>query len=154
MELTNRETFRICGYAVETTAEQNDEDISALFKDFFDTGKDTALLRLNGGKKGYYGLSWYTQNHEKYCYLLGMEVGKENEPPQATLIKTLETTLFAVVRYTFDKDIKEAWNEFFYRDIPNMGYTPNAPYNLYFEYYPESVHGDYELWVPVIKSKV
>ena len=27
-------------------------------------------------------------------------------------------------------------------------------YSLYFEYYPESVHGDYELWVPVVKADV
>ena len=154
MELIERETFRICGYAVETTAVQNDADISALFKDFFGTGKEAVLLRLNGGKKGYYGLSWYTQNHERYCYLLGMEAGKENEPPEAALIKTLETTLYAVARYTYVKDIMEAWNEFFYTDIPNAGYAPNAPYNFYFEYYPESVHGDYELWVPVVEADI
>ena len=154
MDLIKRKTFYICGYAVETTAAQNDADISALFKDFFSTGKEAALLRQYGGKKGYYGLSWYTQNHERYCYLIGIEVGKENEPPETALIKKLETTLYAVARYPHDKDVKEAWNEFFYTDIPKEGYAPNAPYNLYFEYYPESVHGDYELWVPVVKADV
>ena len=150
MEFIERETFCVCGYAVETTAAQNDADISALYKDFFDTDKESVLLRLNGGKKGYYGLSWYTRGHEKYCYLLGIEVGGENAPPENALLKILEKTLYAVARYPRDKDIMEAWNEFFFTDIPGEGYAPNAPYNLYFEYYPEDVHGDYELWVPVV----
>ena len=154
MKLIERETFCICGYAVETTAEQNDKDISALYKDFFDSGKETILLSLQGSKKGFYGLSWYTESHEKYCYLLGIEVGNENEAPEDTLIKILEKTQYAVACYPHDKNILEAWNEFFFTDIPNEGYTPNAPYNLYFEYYPESVHGDYELWVPVVKADI
>jgi hypothetical protein len=32
------------------------------------------------------------------------------------------------------------------------GYAPDEAFNLYFEYYPKSVHGDYELWVPVIRA--
>ena len=95
MNLIERDTFYICGYAVETTAAQNDKDVSNLYNDFFDKDKVSILLRLQGSKKGYYGLSWYTQGHEKYCYLLGVEVGKENEPPENALIKPLEKTLYA-----------------------------------------------------------
>ena len=152
MEFIERDTFHVCGYAVETTAAQNDADISALYQDFFDADKEIVLLGLGGSRKGYYGLSWYTQGHEKYCYLLGIEVGPDNEPPVGTQIKTLVRTLYAVARYSRDKDIMEAWNEFFFSDIPNEGYAPNAEYNLYFEYYPGDVHGDYELWVPVVKA--
>ena len=154
MKFVERETFYICGYAVETTAAQNDDDISALYKDFFQKDKEAILLSLQGGKKGYYGLSWYTQGHKKYCYLLGIEVGKENRPPENTFIKTLEKTLYAIACYPHAKDITEAWNEFFFTDITEAGYVPNEPYNLYFEYYPESVKGDYELWVPVVKADV
>jgi len=39
MKLIERDTFCICGYAVETTAAQNAKDVSGLYKDFFDTGK-------------------------------------------------------------------------------------------------------------------
>jgi len=152
MELIERETFYVCGYAVETTAAQNDNDVSGLYNDFFDKGKEAILLRLHGCKKGYYGLSWYAQGHEKYCYLLGVEVGKGNEPPENAVIKELEKTAFAVAYYPSDKNIIEAWNEFFYTDIPNAGYAPNEQYNLYFEYYPENARGDYELWVPVMKA--
>ena len=154
MNLIERDTFYICGYAVETTAAQNDKDVSNLYNDFFNKDKESILSRLQGSKKGYYGLSWYTQGHEKYCYLLGIEVGKENDPPENALFKSLEKTLYAVARYPHGRDIIEAWNEFFYTDIPKAGYAPNEPYNLYFEYYLEGVHGDYELWVPVVKSDV
>jgi len=92
MELIERETFYICGYAVVTTAEQNDKDVSALYQDFFDTNKETILSCLQGSQNGYY------------------------------------------------------------TDIPKEGYAPNEPYNFYFEFYPEDVKGDYELWVPVVKS--
>ena len=116
------------------------------------TGKEPVLLGLQGGKKGFYGLSWYLPGHKEYCYLLGIEVGPQNVPPENAEIKTLEKTLYAVARYPHDKDILEAWGEFFFTDIQAAGYAPNEPYNLYFEYYPESVHGDYELWVPVVKA--
>lgn len=152
MELIERETFHVCGYAVETTAADNDADVSALYKDFFDTGKEAVLLGLAGSKKGYYGLSWYTQGHDKYCYLLGIEVGRGIDAPSGALLKDLDKTQFAVARYSHDKDIMEAWTEFFFTDIPNQGFAPNAEYNLYFEYYPDDVHGDYELWVPVVKA--
>ena len=32
MKFIERETFCICGYAVETTAAQNDRDVSGLYK--------------------------------------------------------------------------------------------------------------------------
>ena len=151
-ELVNRDTFHICGYTVETTAAQNDRDVSGLYEDFFDTGKEEILLSLRGSRKGYYGLSWYTQGRERYCYLLGVEVDKENVPPDNAMLKTLEQTTYAVAYYRRGKDILKAWTEFFFTDIPAKGYTPNEKYNLYFEYYPEDVHGDYELWVPVISG--
>ena len=152
MKLIERETFYICGYAVETTAARNDNDVSALYKDFFDTDKETVLLQLTGSKKGYYGLSWYTQGHEKYCYLLGIEVGKENKPPENALLKEVTKTVYAVGCYPDGKDVIEAWNELFYTDIPNGGYSPNEQFNLYFEYYPEDVKRAFELWVPVVKT--
>jgi predicted transcriptional regulator YdeE len=154
MKLIERETFHICGYAVETTASQNDKDVSGLYTDFFDMDRESALLSLYDSKKGYYGLSWYTQGHEKYCYLLGIEVGEENIPPENSLLKEVAKTTYAVGCYLHGKDVIEAWNEFFYTDIPNEGYAPNEQFNLYFEYYPKDVKGDFELWVPVVKTNV
>jgi predicted transcriptional regulator YdeE len=40
INLVGKETFFICGYSVETTLEQNDKDISALYDDFFRNNKE------------------------------------------------------------------------------------------------------------------
>ena len=154
MKLVERDTLHICGYVIETDAAKNADDLTKLYKDFFDNDRESALLNLHGSKKGFYGLMWYTQGHEKYCYLLGIEVGVENEPPDDAVIQTIAKTIYAVACYSHDKDAVEAWGEFFFTDIPNAGYLPNEELNKYFEYFPESVDGDYELWVPVVKSNL
>ena len=154
MKIVERETFHVCGYAAKTTPEQNEADLSALYSDFFESDKEAVLRSLQGNKKGYYGVLWYTDGHEKYYYLLGIEVASGNKPPENAMLKTAAKTTYAVASYPHDKDAIEAWTEFFYTDIPNSGYAVNAPFNFYFEYYPESVNGDYELWVPVVKSDV
>jgi predicted transcriptional regulator YdeE len=152
MKIIERETFYICGYGVETTADKNVEDLSKLYKDFFASDKESILRDLQGSKKGYFGLMWYTSGHERYYYLLGIEVDKMNEPPESAIFITVPKTTYVVADYPHDKDAVEAWTEFFYTDIPKEGYIPNEQHNLYFEYFSDNVDGDYELWVPVVKS--
>ncbi|MDR2967595.1 MAG: GyrI-like domain-containing protein [Methanobacteriaceae archaeon] len=152
MKIIERETFYICGYGVETTGDKNVEDLSNLYKDFFASDKESILLGFSGSKKGYFGLMWYTSGHEKYYYLLGIEVDKENELPESAILKTVPKTTYAVAYYPHDKDAVEAWTEFFYTDISKEGYAINEQHNLYFEYFSENVDGDYELWAPVVKS--
>lgn len=154
MKIVQRDALHICGYAVETDALHNAGDLTALYKAFFDGSKDSLLLNLPGSKKGFYGLMWYTQGHERYCYLLGMEVGAECEPPAGSILKTIPKTTYAVSCYPHEKDAIEAWGEFFFADIPHEGYAPNEQLNLYFEFFPESVTEAYELWVPVVKTNV
>lgn len=152
--IVEKDTFFICGYSIETTLTENDKDISALYGDFFNNGKEAILMNLRGRKRGYYGLSWYTQGHEQYCYLLGIEVGqKNNAPPNATLKKVPKTT-YAMSPFPKGKDIIKAWTEFFYNKIPKEGFKVNKEYNLYFEYYPNGVYEEFELWVPVVKTNV
>lgn len=153
MKLVQRDALHICGYATETDATHNAEDLSALYKDFFDNDREASLLRLQGNQKGFYGLMWYTQGHEKYGYLLGMEVGGACEPPAGSMLKTIPKTTYAVACCPQGKDAIEAWGEFFFTDIPKAGYAPNEQLNLYFEFFPGSVEGDYELWVPVVEAK-
>jgi predicted transcriptional regulator YdeE len=154
INLVEKEAFFICGYSVETTLVQNDKDVSALYDDFFRNGKEAILMNLNGSKKGYYGLSWYTQGHERYCYLLGMEIGQENTAPENAVLKNIPKTTYAMARFPHGEDILKAWNEFFYNEIPKTGFKVNEGHNLYFEYYPGSVYGEFELWVPVVKADV
>jgi len=154
MEILERDTLYICGYSVETALAQSDKDVSALYNDFFSSGKDFALCALHGVKQGYYGLMWYTQGHEKYCYLLGLEVGADNTAPKEAVLKKIPKTTYAMAKFPQNKDIIQAWTEFFYTEIPNAGLSPNEVQNFYFEYYPVDGHGDYELWVPVVKADV
>ena len=151
INLVEKDTFFICGYSVETTLVQNDKDVSALYEDFFRKDKEAILTQLSGSKKGYYGLSWYTQGHERYGYLLGMEVGQDNVAPENTVVKSIPKAIYAMARFPQGEDIVQAWNEFFYNEIPGTGLKVNEEHNLYFEYYPGSVHGEFELWVPVMK---
>ena len=152
MKIIEREAFHVCGYAAQTTTEQNEVNLSALYDDFFEGDKEAVLRSLHGSKKGYYRVLWYTNSHEKYYYLIGIEVAEGNNAPENTMLMTAIKTTYAVASYPHDKDAIEAWGEFFYTDIPNSDYTVNAPLNFYFEYYPESINSDYELWVPVVNS--
>lgn len=152
LSILEKNTFYICGFYVETNASQNDKDIESLYHDFFDGGNETNLLELPGKKSGYYGLTWYTQGHEKYCYLLGFEVDQSNSIPQNALLKEIPKAKYAMVSFAQGTDIIEAWTEFFYKAIPQAGYSVNEDQNLYFEYYPDSVNGSFELWVPVVKT--
>lgn len=154
MTFVERDTLHICGYAAETDAAHNADDLSALYADFFNNGRESLLLELPGSKKGFYGLMWYTQGHEKYAYLLGIEVDSGCTPPAGSILKTIPKTTYAVSCYPQGKDAIEAWSEFFFTDIPKEGYAPNKQLNLYFEFFPKSVEGEYELWVPVVKAGV
>lgn len=154
INIVERDTFFICGYSIETTSEQNEKDVSALYQSFFGSGKEAILRKLKGCKNGYFGLSWYTKGHERYCYLLGMEVDGVNNTPEGSSLKKIMKTTYAIAHFPKEKDIIKAWTEFFYDEIPKTGFRVNEEHNLYFEYYPLNVEGEYELWVPVVKTNV
>lgn len=154
IKLLDRDTFFVCGYSVETTLAQNDKDIAALYSSFVQEGKEATLLNLNGSRKGYYGLTWYTQGHERYCYLLGLEVGRRNAIPTNAVLKEVSETTYAMAHFSQGENIIQAWTEFFYTEIPKTGFGVDGERNLYFEYYPGSFDGEYELWVPVVKADV
>ncbi len=154
INIMERDTFFICGYLVETTLEQKDKDVSALYGDFFYNSKDTILMTLKGSKKGYYGLNWYTKGHERYCYLLGIEVEQDIIAPVNSILKEIAKTTYAVARFPKGEDIIKVWTEFYYNEIPKVGLKVNQEHNLYFEYYPYNVNDEFELWVPVVKADV
>jgi predicted transcriptional regulator YdeE len=144
----------VCGYSVETTLEQNDRDVSALYSNFFENEKEASLMKLKGSKKGYYGLIWNTKRHERYCYLLGMEIEQDNIAPKNSILKKITKTTYAVAVFQMGEDILRAWTEFYYYEIPKVGFKVNEEHNFYFEYYPTNVNEEFELWVPVLKDDV
>lgn len=150
-----REDFYICGYSVETTLEENDKDIAALLQSYFHDGKSERIdeIAKNKGPE-YYGLSWYTKLHERYRYLLGKEVVRPQTIPVGAEIKLVPKTHYAVGSFDRGTDIIQAWTDFFYSAVPGLGYTPNFEHGYWSEYYPDGVHGKYELWIPVVKASV
>jgi predicted transcriptional regulator YdeE len=48
--IAEKEAFRICGYAVETNPENNDQDISRLYEKFEKEGYDGILKQYPGSK--------------------------------------------------------------------------------------------------------
>ena len=152
MDLVERGEFHVCGWAVDTTAADNDTDVGALYADFFDGDKHAVARTMAGNHPGWFGLSWYTENHERYGYLLGVEVDAAVEPPAGAEVKTLPPTQWAVASYPAGQDIMEAWTQFYFTDIPQAGWAPDDQYNLYFEYYPGDAHGNFQLWVPVVPA--
>jgi len=151
-QIIPRGAFAVCGYAVETTIENNDADISGLYSDVLGTEKEDALLALLGAQPGYYGLEWYTQGQKSFFYLLGKAVDKNNDIPQGAMLKLIPPANYAVAKSAAGSSIIDAWTEFFYTVIPSQGYAPDESHGLYFEYYPKLTDGDYELWAPVVKS--
>ena len=154
LKIVQRSGFLICGYAVETNAANSNADVSKLYTDFFNENREKMLMNLSGSKKGYYGLMWYTSEHERYCYMLGLEVSEDNLPPKDTILKAIPPADFAVAEFSGEDDNIKAWTEFFYTAIPAAGYAPDKAHGYYFEYYPESVNGKYELWTPVVRANV
>jgi predicted transcriptional regulator YdeE len=152
IEIKHRDEFHICGYAVETTLEGNDSDISKLYDDVFGSGRDKALQSLPGCKPGYYGLEWYTEGHKSFYYLLGREVSRSCDAPGGAVIKSIPPAQCAVARIPAGSNLIDAWTEFFYTAIPDAGYAPDAGHGFYFEYYPGGVRGDCELWTPVVSK--
>lgn len=153
MCFAERAEFELCGYFVETGSEDNDKNINALFHDYFHQGKAKMIEQIakNNGAE-HYGLVWYTQNHEKYCYLLGKEVVAPEKIPLGAQLMRIPKTRYAFEAFEAEVDIIRAWSDFFYKDIPESGYEPNYEHGLWFEYYPDGIYGKYELWSPVVKK--
>lgn len=149
LEFFSRPAFHICGYAVETTLEDNDTDIASLYRSFFETGEEHDLLRLSGCQSGYYGLEWYTEGHKSFFYLLGKAVDGTADIPPGAVMKHIPAAQYAVAAIPPEHNLTEAWADFFYTAIPQAGYAPDEAHGFYFEYYPEDVHGRCELWTPV-----
>ena len=97
--------------------------------------------------------AWLSANYERAYKLLEIDTFQTAvHASENTELKVIPTTTYAVAYFPEGDDIIEAWTKFYYNVIPENGYKVNDEHNFYFEYYPNNVHGKYELWVPVIKA--
>ena len=148
----NRADFQICGYSIETSSEESGRDVAALYNDYFGSDKAAVINNMAKNKAtAYYGLMWYLEGHERYHYLLGKEtVNLSVIPAKAELIE-ISASLYAVASFEKDYDAVKAWTKFFFEAIPQAGYAPDYEHGFFFEYYPNGVNENYELWTPVVK---
>jgi len=148
-----RSDFQISGYSVETSLDESGKDVAVLFSDYFNTEKAALIDNVAKNKAAeYYGLMWYLEGHERYRYLLGKETVNPSVIPAEAESKELLAALYAVASFEKDDDNTKAWTDFFFEAIPQVGYAPDYEHGFFFEYYPDGVNGDYELWTPVVKA--
>jgi len=145
--------FQIIGYSVETSLDESSKDVAALYSDYFNTEKATLIDNAAKNKAaGYYGLMWYLEGHERYRYLLGKETVNPSAIPVEAEWKEIPASLYAVAYFEKDYDGVKAWTDFFFEALPQAGYAPNYEHGFFFEYYPNGVNSNYELWTPVVKA--
>jgi len=155
IRFVDKADFQISGYSVETSLDESSKDLTALYNDYFNTEK--AILIDNVAKNRaaeYYGLIWYMEGHERYRYLLGKETVNPSAIPVEAELKEIPAALYAVAYFENDYDNVKAWTDFFFEAIPQAGYEPDYEHGFFFEYYPDGINGNYELWTPVVKADV
>jgi hypothetical protein len=73
------------------------------------------------GSKKDIRIKLYTQGHERYIYLLGIEVGEGISDLNLCYQENPQTT-YAMARSPKARFHSQAWTEFFYERIPLEGY--------------------------------
>jgi len=144
IQIKQQNDFIVHGYAVETILSSCEKDVGQLWEKYKED-----LLSIHESKSCLYGVMWYTENH-KYFYLLGLK--SEKMPKSDMTAVVIPAADFAVATVPSDMDTVEAWTQYFEKELPVLGYEPDAGHGRYFEFYDEN--GNCELWTPVIKSKV
>jgi len=148
VKLVQRKEIIIGGFSVETTLENSQNDVEVLYKDFYN-GKMQILNNLTEKTNEYYGVIWYTKLHESYMYLIGQEISKKSKDFET---KTIQEGQYAYSKFPKNYDGIKAWTEFYEKGIPEIGYKPIEKNDIAFEYYPNGLDGDYELWSLVEKN--
>jgi len=155
IRFVDKADFQISGYSVETSLDESSKDVAALYDGYFNTEKATLIDNVAKNRAAeYYGLMWYLEGHERYRYLLGKETVTPSAIPVEAELKEIPAALYAVASLDKDFDGVKAWTDFFFETIPQAGYAPDYEHGFFFEYYPDGVNGNYELWTPVVKADV
>ena len=139
----------IGGFSVETTLQNSAQDVGNLYKDFINNGKMQLLNEITKEKLEYYAVIWYTKLHEKYMYLLGQKLDKRIDNFD---IKVIKAGTYAFSMFPSKYDGIKAWTDFYNEEIPGIGYKPIEHNDIAFEYYPNGLNGEYELWSLVEKA--
>jgi len=135
----------IAGFSVETTLENNAQNLDLLYNDFLHNGKREILNSITKNDHEYYGVIWYTILHKKYKYLLGQRVNsKINE--ENIDCKIIPEGTYCKLKFPAKYDEIKAWTDFYSLEIPKTGYKPKEIDDIAFEYYHNGLDGEFELW--------
>ena len=138
----NESGFIVHGYAVETILSSCEKDVGQLWEKHKED-----LLAIPESKSCLYGVMWYTETH-KYFYFLGI---KNEKPPKSDMTAvTIPAANFSIATVPDDMDTIEAWTQYFEKELPLLGYIPDAEHGRYFEFY--NPKEECELWTPVKKQ--
>jgi len=148
VKLIERNEIIIGGFSVETTPENNNRDTENLYKDFYN-GKLELLNNYSKNTKEYYCVLWYTKLHESFRFLIGQKIVEKTGDFE---IKIIPKGLYACSKFPKNYDAVKAWTDFYNDGIPKTGYKPIEKDDIAFEYYPNGLEGEYELWSLVEKN--
>ena len=137
----SRTGFIVHGYAVETILSSCENDVGQLWEKYKES-----LLCIPESESCLYGVMWYSENH-RYYYHLGILSDIPHKSDMTAVI--IPAADFAIADVPKSMDTIEAWTQFFEKELPLLGYIPDAEHGRYFEFYGAS--GECELWTPVIK---
>jgi len=152
--LLKKSDFQICGCYVETSLTEHNKDVSALYERYFnsDTAERISAVTDDCGTE-YYSVTWYTQLHERYRYLFGKKVNNPTLLPTEFELKSVPAARYVVASFPQGQDVYQAWTDFLNTMLPNAGYTPDIDGN-FIEYFPDGIHGRYEIWAPLVNADV
>jgi effector-binding domain-containing protein len=142
VKVVERNEMIIGGYSIETTLKNSEEDLKRLYNDL-ENGKIEILNNFSKNTKEYYAVLWYTKLHKSYKYLVGQEISNGSGNFE---VKILPEGMYAYTKFPQNYDGIKAWTDFYEIGIPKTGYKPKENDDVAFEYYPNGLNGEYELW--------
>ena len=145
------EDITIGGFSVESTLENNAQDLDLLYNDFLYNGKKEILNSITKNKHEFYDVIWYTVLHKKYKYLLGQKADSKIDEGNMDF-KIIPEGTYCKSKFPAKYDGIKAWTDFYSLEIPQTGYKPKEIDDIAFEYYPNGLDGEFELWSLVEKE--
>ena len=148
VKLIERKKTVVAGFSIETNLENNNKDTEELLNDF-NNSKRKLLNNFTQNTKEYYCVLWYTKLHESFRFLIGQEIIEKTKDFE---IKIIPEGMYAYSKFTQNYNAIKAWTDFYEQGIPKTGYKPKEINDIAFEYYPNGLNGEYELWSLVEKT--
>jgi predicted transcriptional regulator YdeE len=138
VRISNRNTFYISGYSMETSEENLEKDCAMLREKYED--------KLRPISDHLYFLSWMSKE-SVLIYHFGVEAANLTPATEGATCIEVPAACFAITTVPEGVPILATWHEFFEKGIPSIGASIDMDYSFYFESFDEN--GVCELGIPV-----